>query len=406
MKKLDYLQELGIGGIYLNPIFKARSNHKYDTGDYMTIDEMFGDEEIFRKLILEAEKRGIRIVLDGVFNHVGADSIYFNAYGNYKELGAAQSKDSKFYQWFNFFNYPYDYECWWGVKDLPNVNEHNDAYRNFIVGKNGVIEKWTKLGIGGWRLDVADEMPDEFIRDIRRVMDGVSKDTVLIGEVWEDASNKIAYGKRREYLLGDEIHGTMNYPFKESVLGYIKGTMKAGEVYLKMMSLKENYPPEAFYSALNNLGTHDTKRIFTEIDNFDQLKIAIGLLMTFPGVPCIYYGDEAGVKGESDPYNRGPYPWGKENEKIMEFYKTMIDMRKSSVAFTQGDFIPFYQENIFGYLRILDEEAVIVIVNRDPEDVRLLLEDTIGLESIADRYKHILSGEFHLEKASINIYKL
>jgi len=406
IKKLDYLQKLGIGGIYLNPIFKARSNHKYDTGDYMTIDEMFGDEETFKKLINEAEKRGIRIVLDGVFNHVGADSIYFNAYGNYKELGAAQSKDSRFYPWFNFFYYPYDYECWWGVKDLPNVNEHNDAYRDFIVGKNGVIEKWTKLGIGGWRLDVADEMPDEFIRDIRRTMDGVSKDAVLIGEVWEDASNKIAYGKRREYLLGDEIHGTMNYPFKESVMGYIKGTMKAGEVYLKMMSLKENYPTEAFYSALNNLGTHDTKRIFTEIDNFDQLKIAIGLLMTFPGVPCIYYGDEAGVKGEADPFNRGPYPWGKENERIMEFYKTMIDMRKSSVVFTQGDFIPFYQENIFGFLRILEEEAVIVIVNRDLEDFRLLLEDTVGLESIADRYKHILSGEFHLKKTSINIYKL
>ena len=192
MKKLDYLKELGIGGIYLNPIFKARSNHKYDTGDYLKIDEMFGDEELFQLLIDEAAKRGIRIVLDGVFNHVGADSRYFNAFGNYPELGAAESQDSAYYPWFNFFVYPSEYESWWGVKDLPNVNENNPSYRNFIVGKDGVIEKWTKMGIGGWRLDVADEMPDDFIKDIRTTMNQVSDDSVLIGEVWEDASNKIA----------------------------------------------------------------------------------------------------------------------------------------------------------------------------------------------------------------------
>lgn len=402
IRKLDYLKELGIGGIYLNPIFKARSNHKYDTGDFLLIDEMFGDEEIFRQLISEAGKRGIKIVLDGVFNHVGADSRYFNAFGSYKELGASESKDSKYYPWFNFFNYPTDYESWWGVKDLPNVNENEPSYRNFIVGQEGVIEKWTSMGIGGWRLDVADEMPDDFIKEIRTTMDAVSENHVLIGEVWEDASNKIAYGKRRRYLLGDEIHATMNYPFKDGVIGYINGSSRAKDLYMRFMSLKENYPTEAFYSALNNLGTHDTRRIFTEIPDFDKLSIAIGMLFTFPGVPCVYYGDEAGMKGEADPYNRGPYPWGKEKIQIATTYSEMIRLRKSSDAFSKGDFIPFYQENIFGYLRISGNDCYLVAVNREPEECRLVINDVIGLESLKEEQRNCLADEYPLERTSFS----
>lgn len=406
IKKLDYLKELGIGGIYLNPIFKARSNHKYDTGDFLAIDEMFGDEDIFRQLIKEADMRGIKIVLDGVFNHVGADSKYFNAFGSYAELGAAESRDSIYYPWFNFFNYPNDYESWWGVKDLPNVNENESSYRNFIVGQNGVIEKWTSMGIGGWRLDVADEMPDDFIGEIRLAMDAVSKNHVLIGEVWEDASNKIAYGKRRRYLLGDEIHGTMNYPFKDGVIAYINGASRARDLYMRFMSLKENYPPEAFYSALNNLGTHDTRRIFTEIPDFDKLSMAIGMLFTFPGVPCVYYGDEAGMKGETDPYNRGPYPWGKEKTEIKDTYTEMIRLRKSSDAFSKGDFIPFYQENIFGYLRIHENDCYLVMVNRDPEEFRLVIGDVIGLESLSDNQRDCFDEEYHLERTSFTCIRI
>lgn len=406
MKKLDYLKELGIGGIYLNPIFKARSNHKYDTGDYLKIDEMFGDEALFQSLIEEAAKRGIRIVLDGVFNHVGADSRYFNAFGNYPELGAAESQDSPYYPWFNFFVYPNEYESWWGVKDLPNVNENNPSYRNFIVGKDGVIEKWTKMGIGGWRLDVADEMPDDFIKDIRTTMNQVSDDSVLIGEVWEDASNKIAYGKRRRYLLGDELHATMNYPFKDGVIGYLNGHVRARDLYTRFMSLKENYPSEAFYSALNNLGTHDTKRIFTEIDDINRLSIAVGMLLTFPGVPCIYYGDEAGMKGESDPYNRGPYPWGNEVQEISEIYKNMINLRHSDDAFSKGDFIPFYQENLFGYLRKSETSTYLIIINREPEAARLVINDVIGLESVLHEVEDQLEVSYTLKNSSFNCIKI
>ena len=406
VKKLDYLKELGIGGIYLNPIFKARSNHKYDTGDYLCIDEMFGDEETFQLLIDEAEKRGIRIVLDGVFNHVGADSKYFNAFGNYPELGAAESMDSPYYPWFNFSHYPSEYESWWGVKDLPNVNENNPSYRDFIVGEDGVIEKWTKMGIGGWRLDVADEMPDDFIKDIRTTMDSISEDNILIGEVWEDASNKIAYGKRRRYLLGDEIHATMNYPFKDGVIAYINGHMRARDLYTRFMSLKENYPREAFYSALNNLGTHDTKRIYTEIDDVSKLTIAVGMLLTFPGVPCIYYGDEAGMKGEADPYNRGPYPWGNENEEISAIYRNMLKLRTSDESFSKGEFIPFYQENLFGYLRTTAESAFLVLINRDPEEARLVISDVIGLESITDAQAAQLDDFYYLKSSSFTCIRL
>ena len=400
LQKLDYLKSLGIGGIYLNPIFKARSNHKYDTGDYMKIDEMFGDEETFKTLLQEAEKRGIRIVLDGVFNHVGADSKYFNAFGSYETVGAAQSTDSPYYSWFNFFQYPHDYESWWGVKDLPNVNENDDSYKNFIVGKDGVIEQWSRMGIGGWRLDVADEMPDEFIEEIRRAIDAVSEDQVLIGEVWEDASNKIAYGKRRRYLLGDELHGTMNYPFKDGVIAYLNGHMRAKDLYMRFMSLKENYPSEALYSALNNLGTHDTRRILTELKDTRKLKVAVGLLLTFPGVPCIYYGDEAGMEGEADPFNRGPYPWGKESPEIFAIYQSMIELRKNHEALTSGEFIPFYQEEMFGYLRKTEEECHLILVNSKPEKVRTVLADVIGLENMSCDISAQFGEVHHLEPYS------
>lgn len=406
IKKLDYLKDMGITGLYLNPVFKARSNHKYDTGDYMTIDEMFGDEETFQRLIQEAKARGIQIVLDGVFNHVGADSIYFNAFQTYDSLGAFESMDSPYYKWFNFHDYPSNYECWWGVKDLPNVNEEDAQYRAFINGKGGVIDKWTSMGIGGWRLDVADEMPDEFIEDIRTAMDNAGKDKVLIGEVWEDASNKIAYGKRRKYLLGKELHATMNYPFKDSVLAYLKGHLKAWDLYVRFMSLKENYPKEAFHSAFNNLGTHDTRRVYTELEDKEKLRIAVGMLMTFPGVPCVYYGDEAGMKGESDPHNRGPYPWGREDEEIRAIYTEMIQLRQSSPVFRGGEFLPFYQGNVFGYLRCEKDEGYLVLVNPDDGETRIVLDDAEGLREIPERFAHILSGEFYLGAKSFGSYEI
>lgn len=379
IKKLPYLCELGIGGIYLNPIFKARSNHRYDTGDYHKIDPMLGTEADFRELCQKAEDCGIHIILDGVFNHTGADSIYFNYLNTYDSIGAHNSTESKYYDWYNFREYPNHYECWWGVTDLPNVNENSATYQNFIFNdKDGVVPYWLKRGAKGWRLDVADELPDQFIKGIRKAMDKVDdQDMVLIGEVWEDASNKIAYSQRREYLMGEELHGVMNYPFKDSIIKYLNGSIRAEDIYRNMMSLKENYPREAFYSLFNSLGTHDTKRIGTELEDLGLLKCAVGMLFTLPGVPCVYYGDEAGLKGERDPYNRAAYPWGLENKKIMKIYKDMITLRKSSKAFCNGEFYPLFAGDVFAYQRTFQDESYLVIINRNDaeREVTLSLND-------------------------------
>ncbi len=365
-KKLDYLKKLGVNGIYLNPVFEARSNHRYDTGDYHTIDPMLGTNAEFEALMAALKKENIGVILDGVVNHTGDDSIYFNSRGTYDSLGAFQSKASPYYDWYNFKTYPGDYECWWGVTDLPNVNEGIRSYQDFIMEpKKGVIPYWLIKGASGWRLDVADELPGSFIQGIRKAMDEEPdvEETVLIGEVWEDASNKISYSVRREYLMGKELHGVMNYPFKEAIIRYLNRQIRAEDVYRIMMSLKENYPKEAFYANFNFLGTHDTPRIRTELDSNPKLRMATVMLMTLPGVPCIYYGDEAGLYGERDPYNRATYPWGREDEEIMAMYQAAIDLRKSSGVFIDGDFQPFFKGDIFGFTRTLGKETHLIAFN-------------------------------------------
>ena len=198
-EKLEYLEDLGVTAIYLNPIFEASSNHRYDTADYLAIDPLLGTEQDFSALCVDAEDRGISIILDGVFNHSGQDSRYFNSYGNYPELGAYQSPDSPYRGWY-FFNEDGTYAGWWGNGDLPALNEDNPDYHELICGRRGVVRKWLRAGARGWRLDVADELSDEFIEDIKRALVTERPDGVLIGEVWEDASNKLAYGRLRQYF--------------------------------------------------------------------------------------------------------------------------------------------------------------------------------------------------------------
>ena len=262
IEKLDYIKSLGVNCIYLSPIFEAYSNHKYDTADYMSIDSMFGDEEVLEKLIFEAKNRGIEIIFDGVFNHTGADSVYFNKYGNYKTLGAYQSKESPYFEWFNFKEFPNKYECWWDVQILPRVKSDTQSYKNFILGDGGVIEKWMKKGIGGFRLDVADELSDEFLQTLNSKLKSINPNGVIYGEVWEDASNKIAYDKRKRYFLGNELDSVMNYPLREAIIDYIK----SGNYELLMdtfVTLYSHYPKSAIDILMNLLGTHDTERILT-----------------------------------------------------------------------------------------------------------------------------------------------
>lgn len=365
MKKIPYLKDLGVNAIYLNPIFEADSNHRYDTGDYLAIDGILGDEIEFKELVERLHENGMRLVLDGVFNHVGRNSRYFNENGQYgKEIGASQNKNSPYYHWFTFTEYPKEYKAWWGVKDLPEVNKENQTFQTFIYGeKNSVLTKWNELGVDGWRLDVADELPDFFIQGIRHNLNQYSE-KVLIGEVWEDASNKIAYNHRREYILGNGLHGVMNYPFKEDIIALLQGEKSPEEVAENMTVLKENYPKDILFNNLNNLGTHDTERILT-IFNEDKGKTitAFALMTMLPGVPCLYYGDEAGLTGEKDPENRKYYPWGKEDLLLLKGFKEWIQIRRTSEVLQKGEFVPFYTKDLFGVLRFFEKEIAVYIVN-------------------------------------------
>lgn len=364
--KLEYIKSLGASIIYMNPIFEAASCHKYDTGDYKKIDGMFGTDEDFKDLCEEAKKLGIRIILDGVFSHTGSDSKYFNKLGNYENKGAYQSKESRYYSWYRFNKHPNEYECWWGFDNQPNVEELDESYLNYMIkDSDSVITKWIKLGASGWRLDVADELPDKFIEMIKEKILEVDKESVLIGEVWEDASNKISYSNKREYFFGNELDSVTNYPFRDIVIGFVSGNISSKIFINKLMSLLENYPTENFYSAMNLLGNHDTERIFTKLkENIELLKLALAIQMTMPGVPLIYYGDEVGLLGGRDPQNRKPYPWDKENREILNLYKVLTTIRNNELSLKKGTFKPIsISEEILSYEREYNGEKIIVLVN-------------------------------------------
>ncbi len=388
--KLSYLKKIGVTIIYLSPIFESSSNHKYNTGDYKKIDPMFGDEEILKELIEKAEKKGISIILDGVFSHTGADSKYFNKFGKYDEIGAYQSKDSKYSSWYSFNNFPNDYKCWWGVKDLPNVNELDKSYMDYIIyDKDSVINKWTSMGIKGWRLDVADELPTYFIKEIRKELKKNDDEAILIGEVWEDASNKVSYSERRSYLNGDQLDSAMGYPFRENIIDFLKGNINSKELKNKFMTIKENYPKESFKSNLNLISSHDVTRINTELnEDKDLVKLAVAIQMTFEGVPYIYYGDEAGLCGGTDPDNRRTYPWKREDEDMMEFYKESISTRNRYEVLINGDteFIDTKEDDVFGYIRFNENlEKILILINRSQYDKNISInidENTLEVMKI------------------------
>jgi glycosidase len=380
IEKLDYLKELNVDIIYLSPMFEATSSHKYNTADFGKIDGMFGDEEIFSRLICEAEERGIKIILDVAFNHVGDDSIYFNRYGNFDSLGAYQSKESKYHDWFTFADWDNnrdDYECWWGIDSLPSVKKDQPVFRAFICGVNGIIEKWLRLGLAGYRIDVADELSDRMLRGIHKAVKETSPGSIIIGEVWEDASSKIAYGKRRRYLLGDQLDSVMNYPLKDAMINYLRtGNSRVMREVMKTLTL--NYPKQSLDCLMNVIGTHDTMRILTALgtekfaENSDKdamaaarlspgektvgiflLKAAVLMQMTLPGIPCIYYGDEAGMEGYGDPFCRRFFPWDSINSDIFDFYKKICGIREANRdIFAVGKYKLVHEENgLFCYKR-------------------------------------------------------
>lgn len=395
-EKLDYLEELGVGIIYLSPIFKAYSNHRYDTGDYLKVDELLGTEDDFKRLLDAAHEKGMKVILDGVFNHSGADSLYFNKFGTYDSLGAYQSKSSPYYDWYYFKKFPDEYACWWGCDNVPDLNKSNKDYRALVFGKNGVVEKWQKLGADGWRLDVVDELPIDFVNLLIKKIKSVNKDALVIGEVWEDASTKVSYGELRPYLLGDQLDGTMNYPFMNAIIAYVRD---GDEKFFKdtVQSILENYPKETVYCLMNSLGTHDTVRIINALSDVrahgwskthklgyklpdseyekakKKLYLASVLQFTLPGIPSIFYGDEAGLQGFDDPINRRPYPWGSEDKEILAHYKKLGRIRRENRAVFSGGFNMRDENGLVAYERAGGDDEILIAVNAGADDKTLFI---------------------------------
>ena len=422
-EKLDYLKSLSVSTLYLNPIFESDSNHRYDTADYRAVDPLLGTEADFRTLCREAHARGIRVILDGVFNHTGSNSRYFNADGFYPELGAAQSTDSPYFSWYSFHPWPTDYDAWWGVHTLPAVNEEQPDYRRFIISdKDSVVRHWLRLGADGWRLDVADELPDDFIAAIRTAIEQEKADAYLLGEVWEDGSNKIAYSRRRRYLLGRETHGLMNYPLRTAALDYIRGG-SAAAFRDTMEEQRENYPPAAFYSGLNILGTHDTPRILTLLgadaipDSKEaraayhlspenrqlavrRLTLAAMLLYTFPGSPTLYYGDEAGMEGFEDPMNRRGFPWGREDRRLLALCRTLGKLRKERRSLQSGDITYLTADGgLLVYRRTLDGESTYTALNTGgtTRTVTLPWKNGFAMDAVSMQRFWVRNGELRID---------
>ncbi|MCL2077194.1 MAG: glycoside hydrolase family 13 protein [Oscillospiraceae bacterium] len=404
-EKLPYLYSLGVTCIYLNPIFESHENHRYNTANYHKIDPLLGKEADFVSLCEKAKRLGMGIILDGVFSHTGADSVYFNKFGRYgSNVGAFRDPESPYRAWYNFIHYPNVYESWWGFETLPNVKENDPNYTEFICGTDGVLQKWLKLGASGWRLDVVDELPDEFIDNLNRAVKAVGEDKAIYGEVWEDATTKESYGTRRRYLTGGQLDSVMNYPFKECILNYVRHS-DAQLLRDGVMTILERYPKASADILMNFLSTHDIERALTrlagkELGNNDRewqakntlsdaeymygialMKCAMVLQFFLPGIPCIYYGDEAGAEGYKDPFNRRTYPWGGENTDLLKFTRELAAVRKACKVFASGylEFIEVTAETCV-FLRKDREinQAAVIFLNKSKAPRRFSLKSVVG----------------------------
>lgn len=399
-EKLGYIASLGVSLIYLNPIFEAHSNHRYNVADYRRVDPLLGTNDDFRALCEQARGYGIGIILDGVFSHTGSDSVYFNKEHRYGDGGAYNDPESPCRGWYKFNEYPHDYHSWWGFKTLPEIIEENPDFMEFICGKDGVIHYWMGLGAQGFRLDVADELPDVILDRLRQAVKAANPEGILIGEVWEDASNKIAYSQRRRYLLGQQLDSVMNYPFMNAVLRYVRYG-DHGALYHGILGILENYPAPSIRLLFNSLSTHDTPRAITMLageeytggDRYWQaqhmgltpeqyargcslLLIAYTLIYFLPGTPSLFYGDEVGVRGWRDPFNRTTYPWGREDKALLEKFQTLGALFREQDFLRDAEFIPVESTpDVLIYARQKDAQRLVVAVNRSaqPYDISAVL---------------------------------
>ena len=390
-EKMDYIASLGTTILYLNPISKSFSNHRYDTGDYKTPDPMLGTTEDFAAMCRAAHERGIKVVLDGVYSHTGSNSLYFDRDRTFGGNGAYCSPHSPYYSWYSFRHYPNDYKSWWDFDTLPTVNKMDPAFIQYIIeDEDSVVAHWLGLGADGFRLDVVDELPNEFVLKLKKRIRQIRPDALLIGEVWEDASNKIAYDVRRRYFVDGVLDSCMNYPFRTAILDFLKGLDDGRRFKETIMTIAENYPPQVLACNMNLLGTHDTPRILTAlVDDFEgdraecarrrlssnQLELARERLLmasflqyTLPGAPSLYYADEAGMEGYKDPFNRRTYPWDREDKTLLTHYRVLGSLRKEQEPLRLGD-IHFSTASAqkLAFTRTYNDEKRNIFINRSAE---------------------------------------
>jgi len=386
IQKLDDIKDLGANAIYMTPVFKAASNHKYDTADFHEIDPAFGTNADFTRLTQEAAKRGIRVIPDASLNHVGADSRYFDRFGNFQseELGAFANNriqaQSPYASWFTLDASQTDpdkqFKGWVGVTDLPELNKNAASWRQFAYGdQDSVTRKWLRMGASGWRMDVVPWVPDDFWREWRKAVKQTQADAVTIAETWFDAS---------KYLLGDTFDATMNYVLRNAILDFANGS-DARKLVANLEHLREAYPPQAFHALMNLLSSHDQARALHVLGGpFDaspeamqqakqKLRLATVVQLTLPGSPTIYYGDEVGLTGGDDPYNRMPYPWadqgGQPDMALRQDFKSLLKLRQEKKVLRRGVLLAplLSTPHVVVLARLWERDVALVAVNNSQQ---------------------------------------
>lgn len=414
VERLDYLQDLGVTALYLNPIFQSAANHRYHTYDYYHVDPLLGGNAALRTLLDEAHRRNMRVILDGVFNHASRGFFQFH---HILENGP----DSPYLDWFivkGFPLYAYDedrepnYVAWWNLHALPKFNTQNPAVREFLWD---VARYWVAFGIDGWRLDVPEEIDDPaFWREFRRRVKEANPEAYLVGEIWHPAP---------DWLQGDRFDAVMNYPFTKACLGFfieepVEDELVRGMGYYPIPHLDAPafadaideilnlYDPEVTYAQLNLLDSHDTARFLTLARGDESaLRLAVLFQMTFPGAPCIYYGDEIGMEGRRDPDCRRAFPWDERqwNHALRDFVKRCIALRHTYPALRRGSYTRLHAaDDVYAFGRRLGDETLIVALNVSREsrfpEVRVAgyLPDGTRLKEVwADRVVQVSGGVMH-----------
>ena len=433
IEKLDYIQSMGISIIYLSPIVWSQSTHRYDASDYEKVDPYAGTNEDLKELCDKAHKRGIKVILDAVFNHTGNDSKYFNEFGNFPELGAYQSSKSKYFPFYRkyYSNNQVYFDYWWGFKNLPVCDGDSKEWQNFIYGEGGVIDHWFDLGIDGLRLDVADELSDEFIEGIHRAAKRKKKDSYILGEVWDNVMRDNNTRHNRSFLEGGKgMHSVMNYLLIDALIRYYKYE-DVGKLKEILRQLKVEYPDEALFAAMNPTSTHDISRLINILGsksfiyngqygwtvnedrnwqkNFhltpeeyqegkNAMKSYLYGLTFLPGNISIFYGDEVGIQGMGDQACRAPYPWGREDKEILEYIKWIGRTRKKERFLEQALFEPIeINDRYYQFRRATEKEDALITINRSHERAGIMIphyyQDADIMYPQGDSNKHELDAQ-------------